>query len=288
MRKVLIVATTVVVFVVGLGTGAYLWVHATFVLPGASCGTVGSFGLDDQTRLATGASGAPQCFLTAARTCAAAGIRVHSQAGESATSYVFIINAGGAPGRCQVTEYSRDEFYLGTGPVQVTGCREASVTSKGVLLFCPNLSGPALIPPTVTSQLDPLQVQVGLVTACGRVFAQGLGPGTQIVTESHLDLSADQAALRCFAAAARACAQARILIIPYPALGMGTVFTIEQGERPPACQVARQFPRPPGTPGAVAGFDICREVSITSKGVLLACARQAILIPATVAKILPP
>jgi hypothetical protein len=69
---------------------------------------------------------------------------------ESATDYVFIINAGGVPGRCRVTEYSQDEWYLGIGTVKVTGCREASVTGKGVVLSCPNLSGPVLIPPVVT------------------------------------------------------------------------------------------------------------------------------------------
>jgi hypothetical protein len=149
MRRARIVVAAVVVLVVALGTGVYLWVQAVYVLPGASCGTVGGL-IWARTRLLTGASGTPQCFLAAARTCASAGIRVHTQGTESSTDYVFIINAGGVPGRCQVTEYTQDRWYLGTGRVQVTGCREASVTSKGVALSCPNMSGPGLIPPAVT------------------------------------------------------------------------------------------------------------------------------------------
>lgn len=149
MRRTRIVVTAVVVFVVALGTGVYLWVQAVYVLPGASCGAVDG-GMSGQTRLLAGASRAPQCFLAAARTCAAAGIRVHSPGTEGSTDYVFIINAGGVPGRCRVTEYSQDGWYLGIGRVKVTGCREASVTGKGVVLSCPNLSGPVLIPAAVT------------------------------------------------------------------------------------------------------------------------------------------
>jgi hypothetical protein len=146
MRRARIVVTAVVAFVVALGTGVYLWVQAVYVLPGASCGAV-SGGLSDQTRLLVGASRAPQCFLAAARTCAAAGIRVHSPGTDSSTDNVFIINAGGVPGRCRVTDYSQDWSALGPGHVKVTGCREASVTGKGVVLSCPKLSGPVLIPP---------------------------------------------------------------------------------------------------------------------------------------------
>jgi hypothetical protein len=198
MRRVLlIVAASVVVFVVTLGTGAYLWWHAVSVLPDASCGTVSAWGLDNQTRLVTGAARAPQCFVAAARTCVAAGIRVHSQATESATDYVFIVSPGGAPGRCQVTEYSQYGFYLGTGTVHVTRCQEESVTGKGVLLSCPNLSGPALIPPVVAGflQPDPLQAQIASATPCGRVSAQGLGPRTQVVTQAQFNPGANRAAL---------------------------------------------------------------------------------------------
>jgi hypothetical protein len=36
MSRARVVVTAVVVFVIALGTGAYLWVQAVFVLPGAS------------------------------------------------------------------------------------------------------------------------------------------------------------------------------------------------------------------------------------------------------------
>ena len=149
MSRARVVVTAVVVFVIALGTGAYLWVQAVYVLPGASCGADDGI-IGGQTRLFAGAPRAPQCFLAAARTCASAGIQVYSQGTEGATDYVFIINAGGVPGRCGVTEYTQDPWYLGIGTVKVTGCREASVTGKGVVLSCPNLSGPGLIPPAVT------------------------------------------------------------------------------------------------------------------------------------------
>jgi hypothetical protein len=148
MRRARIVVAAVVVFVVALGTGAYLWVQAVYVLPGASCGTVdGEIGA--QTRLIAGDSGTPRCFLAAARTCASAGIRIHSQGTESAIDYVFVISAGGVPGRCHVSEYSQYRWYLGIDTIQETGCLEASVTGKGVVLSCPNMSGPGLIPPAV-------------------------------------------------------------------------------------------------------------------------------------------
>jgi hypothetical protein len=290
MRKAVIVATTVVVLVVALGTSGYLWVRAAYFLPGASCGTVGASGLDDQTRLVTGASRAPQCFLAAARTCAAAGLRVvHTYAGEGSTDYVFIINAGGAPGRCQVTEYSQYGDFLGPARVRVTGCREESVTSKGVLLSCPNLSGTALIPPAVAGfpKPNPLMLQFDSATSCGSVFAEeppGLGPGTRIVTAAGFNPRTDQATLNCFAAATRTCAHASIGVIPqYAPDDMETAFAIERGGRPSACQVARMFPV--NSPIALVGFDSCRETSVTSKGVLLTCGRQVMLIPAKVAKI---
>jgi hypothetical protein len=147
MRRTRNVVTAVAVFVAALGTGVYLWVQAEYVLPGASCGAV-SGAISDQTRLFTGASRTPYCFVAAARTCAAAGIRIHVPGTENSTDYVWVINAGGVPGRCLVTEYSQELSFLGPGRVEVTECREASLTGKGVMLSCPNL-GPILIPPAV-------------------------------------------------------------------------------------------------------------------------------------------
>jgi hypothetical protein len=130
------------------------------------------------------------------------------QGTESASDYVFIIGAGGASGRCQVTEYSQDASFLGVGRIRVTGCREASATSKGVLLSCPDLSGQALIPPVVAGfpRPNPLELQFNSPTSCGTVFAEeppGLGAGTRIVTEADYNPRTDQARLNCFATAGR-------------------------------------------------------------------------------------
>jgi len=148
MRKRARVVAVVVACVLGLGTGVYFWARAVYVLPDASCGVV-SGGVVAPARLASGPPRAPRCFLAAARRCATAGIRVHTQGTEQATDYVFIVGGGGPPGKCRVTEYSQDRSYLGIGLVRVTGCRETSATSRGVLLSCPMLPGPIQIPPSV-------------------------------------------------------------------------------------------------------------------------------------------
>jgi len=135
MRKRFRVVAAVVSCVLALGTAAYFWVRAVYVLPDASCGAV-SWGAADP---------ATQCFAAAARRCATAGIRVHAQGTEQATDYVYIIGRG-APSRCPVTEYSQDRSYLGIGTVRVAGCRETSATSSGVLLSCPRLPEPIQIP----------------------------------------------------------------------------------------------------------------------------------------------
>lgn len=142
MQRWRIVTISLVVLVVSLGTGVYLWLHATFVLPDPTCGAVGSWGAEYPLQPAD--ARARQCFLAAALTCKAESIRVHAQGTESATDYVFSIRPGGAPGRCQVTEYSQDRF-MGAGPVHVTGCREASANSQGVTVSCPKVPVPVLI-----------------------------------------------------------------------------------------------------------------------------------------------
>jgi hypothetical protein len=128
MGKRAIVLTAVVAIVTELAAGAYLWVQATYVLPAASCGQWAMAGQ------LPGAPGAAQCFTAAARTCAAAGIRVHWQGAETATDHVYVIRAGGTPGRCQVTDYSQLR-WLTPGRVETAACN-ASVTSAGVALSC--------------------------------------------------------------------------------------------------------------------------------------------------------
>jgi hypothetical protein len=71
MGKRAIVLTSVITAVTALAAGAYLWVQATYALPAASCGL---WAMPGQL---PGTPGAAQCFAAAARTCAAAGVRVH-------------------------------------------------------------------------------------------------------------------------------------------------------------------------------------------------------------------
>jgi hypothetical protein len=273
MRKSLVVAASVVAVVAALGTGGYLWVRAQYTLPGASCDVN------------------PQCFVAAARRCAPAGIRIRMQGTESATDYVFLIRAGGTPRRCQVTVY-RQLLSLGfPGPVQVSQCREAPVSREDVQVSCPGK--PALIPgppwligPPIPPRLTPLQAQVASAADCGGVHAVGLNTGTQVWTDPGDDPRVDLTALRCFAAAARTCAHAKIRVaMLYEGYGdePGTnIFAIEKGGRPLACQVVRQDFREP----APRDLSLCHELSVTRNGVLLTCSGQHILIPLTVARVL--
>lgn len=139
MGKRAIALTAVITVVTGLTAGAYLWVQATYVLPAASCGL---WAMPGQL---PGAPGAAQCFAAAARTCAAAGVRVHWQGTETATDDVYVIRAGGTPGRCQVTAYSQVRS-LAPGPVKAAAC-QASVTDAGVAISCPPVPTTIMIRP---------------------------------------------------------------------------------------------------------------------------------------------
>lgn len=95
-----------------------------------------------------GTPGAAQCFAAAARTCAAAGVRVHWQGTESATDHVYVIRAGQTPGRCQVTDYSQERSIGLPGRVKAAAC-QASVTDAGVGISCPP------VPTTIMIRLGP-------------------------------------------------------------------------------------------------------------------------------------
>ena len=128
MGKRSVVLTAVVAVVTELLAGAYLWLQATYVLPAASCG---QWAMGGQL---PGTPGAAQCFAAAARTCAAAGVRVHWQGVESATDHVYMIRAGGTPERCQVTDYYQVR-WLTPGQATTATCN-TSVTSAGVAISC--------------------------------------------------------------------------------------------------------------------------------------------------------
>jgi hypothetical protein len=280
MRKSLIVAASVAVVVAALAAGGYFWAHATYALPGASCGIV------PRSRTALDFTPPEQCFVAAARRCAPAGLREHFQGVEHATDAVYVIRAGGAPGRCQVSVYSQ-ELSLGVpAPVQVTECRESAVMRRAVTLACPGPPVPQVIGIPDPPKLAPLQAQLASAADCGGVHAATFGTGTQIWTDPGDDPRRDLAALRCFTTAARTCAHAKILLM-FPGLQYGNtydgnLFAIEKGDRPSACQVVRQNFRDP----APRDLSLCHELSVTNNGVLLTCSGQHILIPLTVARAL--
>jgi len=130
MSKRAIALTSVITVVTALAAGAYLWVQATYVLPAASCGLWAMPGQLPGTPVAA------QCSVAAARTCAAAGVRVHWQGVESGTDDVYVIHADGTPGRCQVTAYSQVRSLGPPGEVKAAAC-QASVTGAGVAISCP-------------------------------------------------------------------------------------------------------------------------------------------------------
>ena len=142
MGKRAITLTSVITAVTAVAGGAYLWVQATYVLPAASCG------LSAMPGQLPGTPRAAQCFAAAARTCAAAGVRVHWQGMEKATDDVYVIRAGGTAGRCQVTAYSQVRSLGPPGLVKAAAC-QASVTGAGVAISCPP------VPTTIMIGLGP-------------------------------------------------------------------------------------------------------------------------------------
>ena len=277
MRKAIIVATSVVVCLAALGTGAYLWWHSTFDLPRASCGQFDLLGPDRNGNRAL------PCFAKAAEACKPAGINVWEGV-ESATDYVFTIGSGGRPGACQVT-MAYQIVQLFRGQVGHARCQRMTVTRAAIMLDCADLAPGFAIPLTTPRfRPDPLMGQYNSARFCGNVSARAFGAHTRIVTQAGFSPSADRATLRCFAAAARTCAHVSIVVFSLdspvqPSFG----FAIEQGAKPPTCQVARSLPNRSSGPGPVVTYDRCVVTSVSARGVLLTCAGRSFLIPATVA-----
>jgi hypothetical protein len=271
MRRAIIAAVIGAALLATVG-GAYWW-HSRVTLPQASCGMV--YGEPSaQTRLISGDSRAPGCFLLSARTCAAAGIRLHAQGTDSSTDFVWIISPGGSRGACQVTQYSQDGGPFGYGVVRTGHCQKAAVSDKGVTLACPGLAGAVLIPATVAgpARPDPRWAIISSTPNCGRANTYGLGTSTRLFWVSP-------GALTCFATAARGCTSARLFIQQATnRLDAYFTFAIEPGGQP-RCRVIEliedQGPVPRNH------FATCLVASLPPGGVLLGCPGERILIPAT-------
>jgi hypothetical protein len=126
-----------------------------------------------------------------------------------------------------------------------------------------------------TSQPSPSRDTTLPRATCGSASAHLLNSDTQI-------LRANSGALTCFSAAARGCRSASIEVTAFGVdAGTSNVFTIEPGGTP--CLVTRlsQDYGVRGFRGPVSTAS-CRRAAVTSKGVMLSCAGQDVLIPVTV------
>lgn len=164
VRRVVIVTA---VLAGAFAVGGYLWVQATFVLPSASCGSGGAVG---QTLYSTAAqvrseSRSRQCFLAAARTCAAAGVAVHAPGTEESDDLVYVIDAARSRGECRVTEYSQETGMLGPRAVRAEACRGTPVAGYGVLISCPGRTWSSFIASAVNVNRAPLSRVRALRTA---------------------------------------------------------------------------------------------------------------------------
>ena len=134
MRRVVIVMA---VLAGAFAVGGYLWVQATSVLPSASCGSGGAANQYSTAAQVRSESGSRQCFLAAARTCAAAGLAVHVPGIDGSEDLVYVIDTAGSRGECRVTEYSQEGGPLGLGDVHAAACQGTPVAGYGVLISCP-------------------------------------------------------------------------------------------------------------------------------------------------------
>jgi hypothetical protein len=123
-------------------------------LPHASCGSAATHFLTGHTQLSRADHGALTCFVTAARACKSASLRVTEMGVDTGTDYVFAIKPGQAS--CQVTElrqgYSAN-FGGSQGAVRTVPCHRTAVTRTGVALSC---GGRDVLIPAKVSPPSPL------------------------------------------------------------------------------------------------------------------------------------
>jgi hypothetical protein len=125
--------------------------NGTVSLPKASCGNAGTEEVNGGAPV-FGSPAAPDrealsCFATAAVTCQAASLNVTVHGTDFADDDVYAISPGGAPGRCEVTDYGQSSsanFGGSTSPVTATRCQVAA-TATGATITCPSKL-PILIP----------------------------------------------------------------------------------------------------------------------------------------------
>lgn len=158
-------------------------------------------------------------------------------------------------------------LIAGTGAV-VTGCATSGAVSGG-----PTASPAPLVTGTATEMALP-------TASCGRAITHGLNASTEI-------LSAGKTALRCFSAAAKACAKASLEVTEMGTDG-GTqhVFAITAHGKP--CQVTELSQSYSANFGGSAGpvsAAGCQVTVATEAGVTLTCAGKKVLIPVRIASL---
>jgi hypothetical protein len=117
--------------------------------------------------------------------------------------------------------------------------------------------------------------------SCGTAITHNLGGDTQILSES------DTSTLGCFAAAARRCKAASVGVTAMGVdSGVKYVFVIRSGGSP--CQMTELSQSYGWTGGRLSTGPVmsvaCRRTIAKAGGVMLSCARLAVLIPAAVAE----
>jgi hypothetical protein len=273
MRWPVVILAAVLLAAMGGGLLAWQLTRQPAKLPQASCGRVITNWLNVSTQVGADA-GVLTCFIVAARGCKAASIGVTEMGVDAGTDYVFTVEPGGTS--CRVTELSQDysaNFGGSTGPVIATSCLRRVVTGKGVMLRC---AGQDLLIPAAVSPPRPYTATLPRAS-CGSVVTHQLARNTRI-------LGAGRGALPCFGAAIRACRSASIEVVQ---MGASTrtdhVFTIEpDGTGCLVYQEAQDYSgNSGGSTGPITGTS-CYRTTVDRNGVMLGCAGQDVLIPATV------
>jgi hypothetical protein len=127
----------VIVAVAGATAGAWKISRPPTALPQANCGSVVTHFLTSDTRILSADRGALTCFVSAARTCRSASLRVTEMGVDAGTDFVFSVEPGKTP--CQVIEQRQDysaNFGGSQGAVTTVQCRRATVTTSGLMLRC--------------------------------------------------------------------------------------------------------------------------------------------------------
>ena len=121
----------------GVAAAAWSHSHHPAAVPRPPCGSAQTHFLTGHTQFLAADPGALTCFVSAARECRSASLRVTEMGVDTGTNYVLTIEPGTTP--CQVTEDSRAysaNFGGSQGALSTVRCQRTAVTRAGVMLSC--------------------------------------------------------------------------------------------------------------------------------------------------------